>query len=384
MAKAQAFGPYRAYGFGEQVRVRDLANTAAGMPTAALADEILLEGEGRVRALISIGGNPVVAWPDQLKTIEAMKKLDLLVQMDIKMSATARMADYVVATKVPLEMPGMTLLQDFLTMYSQGFGYPESYGQYAPALLDVPEGSDLVDDWELFYETAKRLQLELKLKPVSLTGPGQGEATVLDYDNKPTTDDLCEILTSGARVPLAEVKMHPHGAVFPDHDIRVEAKDEGWEGRLDVGNTVLMQELCAIPDETIGGRADNDTYPFRLISRRMMTAYNSSGRDLPRLRSRTKEPPGCARDRIGSCQIGSTLSPLAVGAGVVCSTAAVVEHCVAGAVLIAARALAVSVSHSARNVGATSVRRVRYMADRTGCFLGDHPRRPTSITPRNA
>jgi anaerobic selenocysteine-containing dehydrogenase len=291
MAKAQAFGPYRAYGFGEQVRVRDLANTAAGMPTAALADEILLEGEGRVRALISIGGNPVVAWPDQLKTIEAMKKLDLLVQMDIKMSATARMADYVVATKVPLEMPGMTLLQDFLTMYSQGFGYPESYGQYAPALLDVPEGSDLVDDWELFYETAKRLQLELKLKPVSLTGPGQGEATVLDYDNKPTTDDLCEILTSGARVPLAEVKMHPHGAVFPDHDIRVEAKDEGWEGRLDVGNTVLMQELCAIPDETIGGRADNDTYPFRLISRRMMTAYNSSGRDLPRLRSKWKHNP---------------------------------------------------------------------------------------------
>jgi anaerobic selenocysteine-containing dehydrogenase len=291
MAKAQAFGPYRAYGFGEQVRVRDLANTAAGMPTAALADEILLEGEGQVRALISIGGNPVAAWPDQLKTIEAMKKLDLLVQLDIKMSATAKMADYVIATKVPLEMPGMTLLQDFLTMYSQGFGYPESYAQYAPTLLDVPEGSDLVDDWEVFYETAKRLDIELKLKPVSLTGPAEGEPTTLSYDQKPTTEELCEVLTKTARIPLNEVKKHPHGAVFRDHDIRIEAKDEGWDGKLDVGNEVLMQELSDIEAEPIGGRADSETYPFRLISRRMMTAINSSGRDLDRLRSKWEYNP---------------------------------------------------------------------------------------------
>ncbi len=291
MAKAQAFGPYRAYGFGEPMRVRGLANTAAGMPTAALADEILLEGEGRVRALISIGGNPVVAWPDQLKTIEAMKKLDLLVQLDIKMSATAKMADYVVATKVPLEMPGMTLLQDFLTMYSQGFGYPQSYAQYAPALLDTPDGSDLVEDWELFYETAKRLKVELVLKPVSLTGPGQGEPTTLDFARKPTTAELCDLLTKTARVPLDEVKKHPHGAVFDDHDIRVEAKDDGWDGRLDIGNEVLMTELVDITAEQVGGRADVETYPFRLISRRMMTAYNSSGRDLPRLRTKWKHNP---------------------------------------------------------------------------------------------
>lgn len=281
--KAQAFGPYPAYGFGERLRVRGLANTAAGLPTAALADEILTEGEGRVRALISIGGNPVAAWPDQVKTVAAMNKLDLLVQIDVKMSATARLAHYVIGSKVPLEMTGMTLMQDFLAMYSQGFGYPESYGHYTDALLDPPAGSDLCEDWELFYETGRRMGLEMKFKPVSLTGPARGEPVVFDYASKPTTAELCEILTRGSRVPLEEVKRHPGGAVFRDHDVRVEPKDEGWEGRLDVGNADMMAELAEVAVETRREMSE-DGFPYRLISRRLMTAYNSSGRDLPRLR----------------------------------------------------------------------------------------------------
>lgn len=289
-AKAQAFGPYRAYGFGEQLRVRGLANTAAGMPTAALADEILTEGEGRVRALVSIGGNPVAAWPDQLRTIEAMKKLDLLVQIDVKMSATARMADYVIASTVPLEMTGMTLMQDFLSMYSQGFGYPESYGHYADPLLDPPEGADVVEDWELFYETGKRMGLEIQFKPVSLTGPARGEPVTFDYAHKPSTAELCEVLARGSRVPLDEVRRHPGGAVFRDHDVRVEPKDDGWEGRLDIGNADMMAELGLLAREA-RREMDGDGYPYRLISRRLMTAYNSSGRDLPRLRRKRAYNP---------------------------------------------------------------------------------------------
>jgi anaerobic selenocysteine-containing dehydrogenase len=160
-AVAQAMGPWPAWGFGEKLRVRGFTNTAAGMPTTALADEILLEGDGRVRALINLGGNPVAAWPDQQKTLAAMKKLDLLVQIDIKMSATAKLAHYVIAPKHSLEMAGITLNQDYLALYGVGFGYPEAYGQYTPALTDAPEGSDLLEEWEFFYELAKRMELPL-------------------------------------------------------------------------------------------------------------------------------------------------------------------------------------------------------------------------------
>ena len=79
--------PTAAWGFGEKLRVRGFSDTAAGLPTAALADEILLPGDGQVKALFCIGGNPMAAWPDQERTFEAMKALDLLVTFDIKLSA---------------------------------------------------------------------------------------------------------------------------------------------------------------------------------------------------------------------------------------------------------------------------------------------------------
>lgn len=52
------------------------------MPSSAVCDEILVPGEGQVRALISCAGNPVAAFPDHDKTIKAMKSLELLVQID--------------------------------------------------------------------------------------------------------------------------------------------------------------------------------------------------------------------------------------------------------------------------------------------------------------
>lgn len=86
--RAQAGNPTPAYGLGETLRVGGLTQTAAGMPTGAPTEEILLEGEGQVRALLTAGGNPVLAFPDQSKTIRALRSLELMVQIDPWMSAT--------------------------------------------------------------------------------------------------------------------------------------------------------------------------------------------------------------------------------------------------------------------------------------------------------
>ena len=114
---AQAVDPYPAWDFGEKLRIRNLGDTAAGLPTAALADEILLEGEGRVRALICIGGNPLMAWPDQDKTEAALKKLDVLVCLDTMPSATCKLADYVIGVKTHLEVSSLSALQEACRAY---------------------------------------------------------------------------------------------------------------------------------------------------------------------------------------------------------------------------------------------------------------------------
>ena len=82
------------------------------MPTAILADEILMEGEGQIKALICVGGNPLLAWPGQEKSFKALKNLDLLVVLDYKVSATAELADYVIGSKLCLERDDLTVLTD--------------------------------------------------------------------------------------------------------------------------------------------------------------------------------------------------------------------------------------------------------------------------------
>ncbi|MEZ4333758.1 MAG: molybdopterin-dependent oxidoreductase [Myxococcota bacterium] len=278
-AKAQPGEPTPAWGFGEKIRVRGLANTAAGLPTAALADEILLPGEGQVRALINVGGNPMAAWPDQLKTWEAMKALELNVMLDIKMSATSKLAHYVIAPKLSLEVPGFTFPTESLTPYAMG--YPAPYGQYSPAIVEPPPGSDLIQEWEFFYGLAERMKLPLTLAPSYTWGPDvEHVQTRLDFSQKPTDDALFEILTKGSRISLAEVKRHPEGHVFDDPTALVGPRDADCTARLELADATMIGELAEVAAEPLDREA---AFPFRLVSRRLPDVHNSAGRDIPKL-----------------------------------------------------------------------------------------------------
>ena len=96
---------------------------------------------------------------------------------------------------------------------------------------------------------------------------------------KPTTDELFELIVRGSRIPLAEVKRHPDGALFPEQ-IAAAPKDPLCTAKLDIGNAAMMGELGEVADDPGGIPA---AYPFLLIGRRMAHVYNSSGRDLPAL-----------------------------------------------------------------------------------------------------
>ena len=273
--KAQAEPRPPAFGYGTRLRVRELGDNASGLSAAALADEILLGGEGQVKALFSIGGNPLVAWPDQLKTYDALKHIELSVMLDIKMSATAKMSHYVLPPKLGLECPAMSMPNEGVWFYGMSTGYPEPYAQYQPALIPPPAGSDLLEEWEVFFGLAQRLGLDLVLN-------GQP----LDMNARYKTDELFDILTAGSRIPLDEVRKHPHGKLYTDESIRVLPKDENCTERLDLANEHMMRELDEVRAEPLTGHAGyagQATFTHRLVSRRMNEVYNSSGRDIPKL-----------------------------------------------------------------------------------------------------
>jgi len=271
VAKAQATSPFPAWGEafgGHSTRVRGLRAYYAGsapMPTSALPDEMLMPGEGQVRAFISCAGNPVLAWPDQNRTIEAMKSLELSIALDIKMTPSAALADYVIACKQHLETPGLSYLSEGLAFYSTGVGVDQSFGQYTPAIVKPPKGSQVVEEWEVYYGLCRRLGVQLTLHGLN------GSTYDLDMTHKPTTDQLLEHFMEGSRIPLEELKKYPHGAVFPDENLLVLPKDDGWEGYLDLANPDMLEDMRSYVLEEEGA----SDFAFRMISRRMRHTFNS-------------------------------------------------------------------------------------------------------------
>ena len=238
------------------------------MPTAAIADEMLLPGEGQIKALICVGGNPLLAWPDQEKTFKALSGLELLVCIDLKMAATAQLADYVLAPKLCLEREDVTLLTDIW--------HDQAYSQYSPTVVEA-EG-DKIEEWEFFWGIGKRMGLELKLD----NGP-------IDMDHKPLKFDLLNTITAGSRVSLERIRNSDGGTVYPDLDVIIEAADPATRGHLDLFPAGLNEELAAaLRDSQAQPKQD---YSHLLVSRRMKNTYNSTGPELSLLKDKGTTNP---------------------------------------------------------------------------------------------
>lgn len=272
-AIAASPGPAPAWGLGETMRIRGLTECAAGLPTAALAEEILTPGEGQVKALFVLGGNPVLAWPDQIRTVEAMKALDLLVCFDPHMSATGKFAHYVAAPTLPLEVCAATALNEMLGNFGPGWGFQRPYAQWSEPLMSPPPGADVLEEWQVFQGLAGRLDLPLVIPPCSLLDPAAAaaEATRVEPGASLSAHDVWRMLLKGAPVSFDEVRTAEAGRVFDRPASRVQPRPADWVARLDIGSAPMMAELADIAAEPIAA----DPYPFRMISRRMRDVLNS-------------------------------------------------------------------------------------------------------------
>lgn len=250
---------------GAPHRVRGLRGLADEMLTNCLNDEILLAGDGQVRALIVSGGNPVQAFPDQERTIEALQALELLVVIDHRMTATAELADYVIAPRGQLERADVPNVMDRR--------FPALYTNYTDPVVD--SGDDVLNEWEVFAGIAAR-----NGTPIDLPG---GRLPVDD----PQLDDhdVIDHVFGRARLPMAQWREQRQ--VIHDNPIRVVAADPEAAGRFAVAPDDVVAELAEVAAEAEGASLlsgyDAEAFPFRLIGRRLKHALNSLGSELPGL-----------------------------------------------------------------------------------------------------
>ncbi|KWV91311.1 hypothetical protein AUC45_08495 [Erythrobacter sp. YT30] len=265
--RAQVGEPMPLYGAPGMAksRFRNLGQLGFEMPCNVMADEILTPGEGQIRALISVGGNPEVGFPNQLKMRKALEDLEIFVQIDPWMSASARRADVVLAPKQSLEREDITNLSEWW--------HEKAYARYTEAFAEAP--GDVIDEYEMFWHLAKNLGLQMELA---------GGPVPMDGDIPPSKVEFLDLMTEGCLVPPSQVREDARKAggaavVYEDKAPVVGPANPDDDYRFNLAAGAMPTEL----EKYSADAARAAGFDFRLISRRSKHRFNSIGQPLEKL-----------------------------------------------------------------------------------------------------
>ncbi len=254
-------------------RVRGLAEICGELPTACLAEEIDTPGEGQVRALLTIAGNPARSVPNSGRLHAALSSLELLVCVDTYLGETAALADIVLPVPSPLERPHYDVL-----LYNYAC---RNVANYSPPVLPLPLG--MYPEWE----TLGRLAI--------IAAGGHADDDICAWDDQVATAmaareriDL-DALPPGRTGPerLLDVLLHagPYGLTLDDLEKSPHGLDLGaleprlpgalrtWHGRIELAPAALIAEV-----EQVRATLDDDLPApddLVLVGRRHLRSNNS-------------------------------------------------------------------------------------------------------------
>lgn len=86
-------------------RVRGAKEVLGQAPVSCMAEEIATPGEGQLKALITVAGNPVLSTPGGDKLDEVLPMLEAMISVDLWINETTRHADVILPGLSPLEQP---------------------------------------------------------------------------------------------------------------------------------------------------------------------------------------------------------------------------------------------------------------------------------------
>ena len=128
-----------------QSRVSGRPEYAGELPVSALAEEMLTGGEGQIRALITVAGNPVLSTPNGRQLEQALDGLEFMVSIDLYINETTRYADLILPSTSALENDHYDTTFNMFAV--------RNVSRFNRAILPKPAGA--LHDWEIFVGLAK-------------------------------------------------------------------------------------------------------------------------------------------------------------------------------------------------------------------------------------
>ena len=120
-------------------RVRGAPEVLGQIPASCLAEEIATPGDGQIRALITVAGNPAISVPDSERLEDALPLLECMISVDNYVNETTRFAHVILPGVSPLESPHLDELMWGWAM--------RSAVKWSDPLYATPD--DHVEEWKI-------------------------------------------------------------------------------------------------------------------------------------------------------------------------------------------------------------------------------------------
>lgn len=241
-------------------RIGDRPEVISEFPSALLPEEIATPGEGQIKALVVISGNPVLSAPGAWG--EALPSLDLMVSVDMYVTETSAHAHYILPPCGPLEKDHYPLLLGPIAI--------RNYADYSAPTLPMEEGSKA--DWEIVAEMARAI----------LSARGEAVPNIV-----PPRAVLAAMLArSDYDVTLEELEANANGEDFGPHVQRLPERLQTPDKRIACAPPLCLEALKQWREAL----ADTPADALLLIGRRHVRNNNSWMHNSPRL---AKGPDRC-------------------------------------------------------------------------------------------
>jgi anaerobic selenocysteine-containing dehydrogenase len=263
-------------------RVRGLPESYGELPVACLAEEIDTPGDGQVRALVTVAGNPAVSTPNSGRLGGALEGLDFMVSLDVYVNETTRHADVILPGPSPLERPHYDVALYQLAV--------RNVANFSPPVFEA--APDMPQEWETILRLAAiaagqggaadvdafddLVAGEAAHRETARPGPleGRDPAEVLaEIGDRRGPERLLDLaLRAGPyNLTLADLEAAPHGVDLGPLEPRVPEVLRTPSGLIELAPEPIVADLdrlrAALARRTNGGMV--------LVGRRHLRSNNS-------------------------------------------------------------------------------------------------------------
>jgi anaerobic selenocysteine-containing dehydrogenase len=272
-------------------RVRKLPEFSGELPVVTLAEEILTEGEGQIKALVTSAGNPVLSTPNGRQLDRALAGLEFMVAIDFYVNESTRHAHIILPPSSSLEHEHYDVAFHLLAI--------RNTTKFSPALFQ-PD-AETRHDWEILVELQTRMEHEGLFG--SLLGRVKRKLIKRFFGPERILDLGLRFGPYGARLnpfskglTLRKLKEVPHGIDLGPLGSCLPGRLRTADKRIELAPDVLVQDVERVKTKLLDTASLHASHNFGgnllLIGRRQLRSNNSWMHNSQRL---VKGQPGKSR-----------------------------------------------------------------------------------------